>query len=90
MRPIRLLLTISFGLTLASAAVYAQQSVSFRPQLTGPDALAQWSFDGSGSWIVTDGKLVLEKAGKPAGPIRRPAALAIFKMDPLKRVTLKA
>jgi hypothetical protein len=58
--------------------------------MTTEDALVQWSLDGSGSWTVADGKLVLERAGKPEGPIRRPAALAIFKMDPLKQVTLKA
>lgn len=81
---------ISFALTLVSARVQAQSSVSFRPRMTGPDALAEWSLDGSGSWTVIDGKLVLEKAGKPAGPIRRPAALAILKTDPLERVTLKA
>ena len=90
MKVIRLLLTISFVLTLVSARVHAQRGISFRPQLTGPDALAEWSLDGSGSWTVADGMLVLEKAGKPSGPIRRPAALAIFKSGPFKRVTLKA
>lgn len=90
MKSIRLLLTISFTLTLVSAPAHAQARVSFRPQFTSPDALAQLSLDGSGSWTVTDGKLVLDKAGKPAGPIRRPAALAIFKTDPFKQVTLKA
>jgi hypothetical protein len=90
MKSIRLLLTISFVLTLVRVSVHAQGRISFRPQLTGPDALAEWSWDGSGSWTVIDGKLVLEKAGKPAGPIRRPAALAILKTDPLKRVTFKA
>ena len=90
MKAIRLLLTISFVLMFVSFPVHAQRSVSFRPQLTGPDPLAQLSLDGSGSWTVTNGKLVLEKAGTPAGPIRRPAALAIFKTDSLKRVTLKA
>jgi len=90
MRTIRLLLAISFGLTLVRATIDAQHSVSFRPRLTGADGLAEWALDGSGSWSVADGKLILEKAGKPAGPIRRPAALAIFKTDLLKRVTLKA
>ena len=90
MKSIRLLLTISFTLTLVSAPAHAQARVSFRPQFSSPDALAQLSLDGSGSWTVTDGKLVLDKAGKPAGPIRRPAALAIFKTDPFKQVTLKA
>jgi hypothetical protein len=90
MKSIRLLLKFAFVLTLVGVRLHAQQGgVSFRPQLTGPDALAAWSLDGSGSWTVTDGRLVLEKAGKPEGPIRRPAALAIFKTDPLKRVTLK-
>ena len=89
MKSTRLLLTISFALTLINVRVHAQRSVSFRPQLTGSEALAEWSLDGSGSWIVAGGKLVLERAGTPAGPIRRPAALAIFKTDPLKRVTLK-
>lgn len=86
----RLLLTIAFVLALVGLRVHAQGRVSFRPQLAGPDALAKWVLDGSGSWIAIDGKLVLEKAGKPAGAIRRPAALAIFKTDPLERVTLKA
>src|SRR6185295_8601280 len=90
MKYIRLWLTISFALTFINARVHAQRSVSFRPQLTGPETLAEWSLDGSGSWIVTDGKLVLERAGIPAGPIRRPAALAIFTTEPIKRVTLKA
>lgn len=82
-------MTTSFVLMLVTAHVHGQQNISFRPQLTGFDALTEWSLDGSGSWTVTDGKLVLEKAGKPAGPIRRPAALAIFKTDPFIRVTLK-
>ena len=90
MKSVRLLLSIAFALTLVGLRVHAQGRVSFRPQLTGPDALAKWLLDGSGSWIVIDGKLVLEKAGKPAGTIRRPAALAILKTDPLQRVTLKA
>jgi len=90
MKSIRLLLTISLVLTLVSARVHAQRDILFQPQLTGPDALAEWSLDGSGSWTVADGKLVLEKAGQPAGPIRRPAALAILKTDPFKRVTLEA
>lgn len=88
-KSVRLLLTLC-AVTLVSARVQAQSHVSFRPDLTGPDALAAWLFDGSGSWTVNEGKLVLDKAGKPAGPIRRPAALAILKTDPLKWVTLKA
>lgn len=88
MKSIRLLLTISFVLTFASARAHAQQGVSLHPRLTGPGSLAEWSLDGSGSWTIADGRLVLEKAGKPGGPIRRPAALAIFKTNALERVTL--
>ena len=79
---------LGLGLVLAGSSAHAQQSLSLRPSLTSPDALHEWSLDGSGSWKVADGKLILEKAGKPEGPIRRPAALAILKTEPLKRVTL--
>ena len=83
-----LLFTILLVLTLARGRIDAEQTISLRPNLNGPDALAEWSLDGSGSWTVTDGKLVLGKAGTPAGSIRRPAALAILKTEPLKRVSL--
>ena len=63
MRATRLWLALPVALTLMSAGVHAQRSISFRPKLTGPEALADWSLDGSGSWIVADGKLVLERAG---------------------------
>jgi hypothetical protein len=90
MKSFRLLSAVFVVLAVASAHTHAQQSISLRPKLKGPGALVKWSLDGSGAWTIAEGKLILERAGKPAGPIRRPAALAIFKMDPLKRVTLKA
>jgi hypothetical protein len=38
-----------------------------------------WEFDGNGVWSTRGEVLVLEKAGVPAGPIRRPGALAILR-----------
>ena len=90
MKSFRLLSAVFVVLAVASTHTHAQQSISLRLKLKGPGALVEWSLDGSGAWTIAEGKLILERAGKPAGPIRRPAALAIFKMDPLKRVTLKA
>ncbi|MGH8187837.1 MAG: hypothetical protein ACREUC_14850, partial [Steroidobacteraceae bacterium] len=40
---------------------------------------ADWEFDGTGAWRIRGDVLVLEKAGVPAGPIRRPAALALLR-----------
>jgi hypothetical protein len=37
---------------------------------------------------MTDGALVLEKAGVPEGPIRRPAALAVLRSQPLGNLTM--
>jgi hypothetical protein len=90
MQSIRLLFTVFVVLVVANARAQAQESISLQPNLNSLDSLAAWSLDGSGSWAIAEGKLILEKAGKPAGPIRRPAALAVLKMEPLKRVTLKA
>lgn len=41
--------------------------------------LQDWELDGNGQWRVRGDVLVLERAGVPGGPIRRPAALAIYK-----------
>jgi hypothetical protein len=80
-----ILLLIFLGiLTLVS-----QRNVVVRPDLAGPKRLAEWTLDGSGSWDIAEGKLVLVKAGTPAGNIRRPSALAILKSEPLRRVTIE-
>jgi Laminin G domain len=68
---------------------FAQESFSARPNLNAPDALTKFTLDGSGSWEVADGKLILSKAGTPGGPIRRPAALAILKSGLLVRATVQ-
>lgn len=67
----------------------AQDAFSARPDLKAPDALTKFTLDGSGTWEVADGKLILSKAGTPGGPIRRPAALAILQSEPLVRTTVQ-
>jgi hypothetical protein len=54
----------------------------------GAQSLAEWDLDGSGVWDVRGDVLVLEKAGVPAGSIRRPAALAILRGKPFEDVEL--
>jgi hypothetical protein len=66
------------------------RDIFVRPNLGSHEGLTDWTLDGSGSWDISDGKLILVKAGQPSGPIRRPAALAILKTEPLRRVTLQA
>ena len=66
----------------------APKTIDLRADLSSPERLDEWTLDGSGVWAIRDGLLVLEKAGVPAGPIRRPAALAILKTPPLADATL--
>jgi hypothetical protein len=73
------------GVTLHAA----QKPFSSRPDLSAPDALSRFTLDGSGSWGVKDRMLILEKAGTPGGPIRRPSALAVLQSDPLVRATVQ-
>ncbi|HSE24340.1 MAG TPA: hypothetical protein VLB68_21915 [Pyrinomonadaceae bacterium] len=64
----------------------ARLQLELRPSLKKAADLAQFELDGSGEWRIVDGKLILSKAGVPTGPIRRPAALAILKGQPLSEV----
>jgi len=57
--------------------------VSFRADLSSPERLDAWTLDGNGAWAIRDGLLLLEKAGVPSGPIRRPGALAILQTPAL-------
>jgi hypothetical protein len=66
-----------------------QSPTTIRPTFDSPESLRDWTLDGSGEWRVTDGVLALAKEGTPAGPIRRPGALAILKSEPVGRVTLE-
>ncbi|MDP2884477.1 MAG: hypothetical protein Q8P51_05575 [Ignavibacteria bacterium] len=87
-KPVLLAIIICFA-TIPRIAD-SQQRVVLRPELTKPENIEKWIIDGSGSWHTSGGKLVLHKAGVPSGPIRRPAALAILKTKPFRRVTIEA
>ena len=83
------LLMLAMGAALA-AQTPAQTSsqppatpFSVRADLSSAERLDAWTLDGSGAWTIRDGLLLLEKAGVPAGPIRRPGALAILKTPAL-------
>jgi hypothetical protein len=84
-----LLVGCALAAVLAANAA-AQHPITVRPNLDSPDRLTDWTLDGSGSWEISGGKLILAKAGTPSGPIRRPAALAIFKSAPFSTVTVEA
>jgi hypothetical protein len=64
------------------------KAIDLRADLSSPQRLDEWTLDGSGGWAIKDGLLVLEKAGVPSGPIRRPGALAILETPPLGDATL--
>ncbi|HXW07097.1 MAG TPA: hypothetical protein VD833_17820 [Vicinamibacterales bacterium] len=80
---------VAIGLGLAASTTAGQQ-VTVRPSLEGPERLRDWTLDGTGIWTIANGALVLATAGKPGGPIRRPAALAILQTEPFTGVTLEA
>ncbi|HTY39434.1 MAG TPA: hypothetical protein VMH23_20120 [Bacteroidota bacterium] len=76
-------------LAVSSPTVDAQQRISVKPDLNSRQGIGKWDLDGSGVWEISNGKLVISKAGVPAGPIRRPAALAILKTISLRRATIE-
>ena len=76
--------------TLSPENTHCRQTVSVRPDLSRSQNIGQWDFDGTGSWRIDAGKLILSKAGTPSGPIRRPAALAILKTKLLRHVAVEA
>jgi len=76
--------------TLIQENAHSRQEITVRPNLFRAQNLAQWDLDGSGTWDIDAGKLILSKAGIPSGPIRRPAALAILKTETLQRASIEA
>lgn len=68
----------------------ASRPLTFRADLSSAARLEAWTLDGSGAWTIRDGLLLLEKAGVPFGPIRRPAALAILKTPALGDSSIEA
>lgn len=84
-------LTALIAPALLSGAIVSGPEKPFTARLdfATADSLSKLTLDGSGTWEVKDRMLVLTKAGTPAGPIRRPSALAVLKSDPLVRATVQ-
>ncbi len=78
---------VAAGIAVCLALGAWTQAPAIRPPFDSPARLSEWTIDGSGEWEVKDGLLALVKAGVPAGPIRRPAGLAILKSDPFTTFT---
>lgn len=76
-------------LAMGVLAQSAAPQVTIRPQISEARGFADWDLDGNGSWAVRGPVLALEKEGVPSGKIRRPAALAILKSDPLTDLTFR-
>ena len=62
--------------------------ITVMPEISEQRGLADFDLDGNGTWKVAGQTLVLEKEGVPGGKIRRPAALAILKSEPLSDLTM--
>jgi hypothetical protein len=78
MREACVLIVLSIAVT---AALAARQAPTWPIE---PHAIGDWEFDGTGGWAMRGPVLVLEKAGVPAGPIRRPAGVAVVRSAPLR------
>ena len=79
-------------MVVLAAGVFAQgtaSQVTLKPQMSEKRGLADWDLDGNGTWAVHGPVLALEKEGVPGGKIRRPAALAILKGEPLTDLTFR-
>ena len=64
-------------------------NITVKPEISEKRGLRDFDLDGNGTWRVARQTLVLEKAGVPGGKIRRPAALAILKSEPLTDLTMR-
>jgi hypothetical protein len=77
-------------LLLFTGSAIAQTEITIKPNLNNSENINQWTLDGSGKWKISDGALILYKAGVPSGTIRRPSALAILKSKPFTNVIVEA
>ncbi len=75
------------ALALAAMAQASSPDALIKPVISSELGLADWELDGNGTWKVPGAFLQLEGAGTPGGAIRRPAAIAILRSDPLTDVT---
>lgn len=80
--------TLSLGLAFPEGPPADVQAPAPRPSLVDTATGHEWTLDGNGTWTIRDGILALVTAGKPAGPIRRPSALAIANGPDLTDATL--
>ena len=69
------------------AVVLLQSKRIITPEISEQRGFADFDLDGNGRWAIRGQTIVLEKAGVPEGRIRRPAALAILKSEPLSDFT---
>jgi hypothetical protein len=83
----RLIMTTAVGIALAGPALPAQTVV--RPEFTDARGVSQWDIEGSGQWRMSGNVLQLHTEGVPAGPIRKPGAMAVFKSAPVGDFTLE-
>lgn len=58
------------------------------PSLNETMDASEWEFQNPGSWTVQDGMLRLHAAGRPGGPIRKPAEWAILRGAPVGNVVV--
>ena len=89
-RPPFLVLALAWAAVASGCAPAARASADIRiaPSLTSPEAAERWEYRNPGSWSVREGALVLHTAGKPEGPIRKPAEWAILRGEPLGDVVV--
>jgi hypothetical protein len=81
------------GLVAAELHPGAQTARPAPPATPAPAAapsIPGWTFDGNGTWAMHGPILVLEKAGVPGGPIRRPAAIALLDSPAATNFTMTA
>jgi hypothetical protein len=83
----RVLLTMATIAALAGSGASTQAVL--KPEFVDARGLSQWEIDGSGQWRMSGNILQLHTAGVPAGPIRKPAAMAIFKSEAVGDFTLE-
>ena len=82
----RMFPTIATVVALAGSAPSTQTVL--RPEFLEARGVSQWDIEGNGQWRMSGNVLQLHSAGVPAGPIRKPAAMAIFKSEPFGDFTL--
>jgi hypothetical protein len=81
----RALLAVATAVALIGSVLSAQTVTA---EFVDARGLSQWDIDGNGGWRMAGNVLQLFTAGVPAGPIRKPAALAILKSAPVGNFTL--